>query len=669
MLKAAGFSDADLRKPLIGVANTWIEIGPCNYTCARSPSDVKDGIRAAGGTPMEFNTVSISDGITMGTEGMRASLVSREVIADSIELVARGNGFDGLVVLVGCDKTIPGGVMALARLNMPGLVLYGGSIAPGQFQGREVTIQDVFEAVGAHAAGRMTDEDFKRSRTSRAPAPARAAASSRRTRWRSSARRSASPRSAAAACRPPIRRRPTSARAVGEQAVTLAAGGLRPRDDHHARARSRTRSPSSRRPADRPTPCCTCWRSRREAGVELDARRLRSHQREDAAHRRPQAVGPLRRDRSARGRRQPAGGQAADRSRARSPATRRRSPAGRWPRKRRRPSETPGQEVVRPIDRPLKPHGGLVILFGNLAPEGGVLKLSGTERAQHRGPARVFDSEEAAFEAVQQQAIKAGRRRRDPLRRAGRRPGHARDARRDRGHRRRRPGRLGGAAHRRPLLGRDARLHGRPRRRRRRRAAARSRRSATATSIVIDVANRRLDVELSDARDQGAAGVVDGARAALSDRRAGEVRAAGVVGVDRSGDGIEHGRRGVAADRRTLVSGHADECLRLERAPRVVVRWSRELMEQRETLDRRADSLGLPRARGRERRVRLSRAARSCRRTTRCSTIRSATSSCGTSRAPRTWPTATRARPARSASPSRRPAPAPPTWSPASPRR
>src|SRR5262245_45946516 len=161
MLKAVGFSDADLRKPLIGVANTWFEIGPCNYHLRTLAADVKEGIRRAGGTPMEFNTVSISDGITMGTEGMKASLISREVIADSIELVARGNGFDGLVVLVGCDKTIPGGVMALARLNTPGVVLYGGSIAPGVFQGHPVTIQEVFEAVGAHAAGLMDDADFR----------------------------------------------------------------------------------------------------------------------------------------------------------------------------------------------------------------------------------------------------------------------------------------------------------------------------------------------------------------------------------------------------------------------------------------------------------------------------------------------------------------------------
>src|SRR5437867_2035997 len=157
MLLASGFTARDLSRPIIGLANTWTEIGPCNYHLRDLAAAVKAGIRRAGGTPMEFNTVSISDGITMGTEGMRASLVSREVIADSIELVTRGNGFDGLVCLVGCDKTIPAAVMALARLNIPGLVLYGGSIAPGRYRGRDVTVQDVFEAVGAHAAGTMSE--------------------------------------------------------------------------------------------------------------------------------------------------------------------------------------------------------------------------------------------------------------------------------------------------------------------------------------------------------------------------------------------------------------------------------------------------------------------------------------------------------------------------------
>src|SRR5271167_1095947 len=161
MLRAAGLTDDDFKKPLIGIANTWIEIGPCNYHLRELAVHVRDGIRAAGGTPLEFNTISISDGITMGTEGMRASLISREVIADSIELVTRGNLFDGLVVLVGCDKTIPGGAMALARLNIPGLLLYGGSIAPGQYAGRSVTIQDVFEAVGAHARGKLSDAKLK----------------------------------------------------------------------------------------------------------------------------------------------------------------------------------------------------------------------------------------------------------------------------------------------------------------------------------------------------------------------------------------------------------------------------------------------------------------------------------------------------------------------------
>src|SRR5436190_2573232 len=161
MLKAIGFTDEDLARPLVGVATTWIETMPCNFNQRRLAESVKDGIRAAGGTPMEFSTVSVSDGVTMGTEGMKASLVSREVIADSIELVARGNGFDGIVCLVGCDKTLPGAAMAVARLDIPGMVYYGGPIAPGRWHGKDVTIQDVFEAVGTHSRGRMTDADLR----------------------------------------------------------------------------------------------------------------------------------------------------------------------------------------------------------------------------------------------------------------------------------------------------------------------------------------------------------------------------------------------------------------------------------------------------------------------------------------------------------------------------
>jgi len=161
MFKAIGFTDADLKKPLIGVANTWIETMPCNFHLRRLSAKVKEGIRNAGGTPMEFNTIAISDGETMGTEGMRASLVSRELIADSIELVCRGQMFDAVVCVVGCDKTIPGAAMALARMNLPGMVLYGGTIAAGSFRGKDVTIQDVFEAVGANAAGKISDDDLK----------------------------------------------------------------------------------------------------------------------------------------------------------------------------------------------------------------------------------------------------------------------------------------------------------------------------------------------------------------------------------------------------------------------------------------------------------------------------------------------------------------------------
>src|SRR2546425_12960054 len=157
MLKAIGFTDEDLAKPIIGIANTWIETMPCNFNLRDLAQKVKEGVRAAGGTPMEFNTIAISDGVTMGTEGMKASLVSRDLIADSIELVGRGHMFDGIVALVGCDKTIPGAAMALVRLNVPGIVLYGGSIAPGRFRGKDVSVGDVYEAIGAHAAGKLSD--------------------------------------------------------------------------------------------------------------------------------------------------------------------------------------------------------------------------------------------------------------------------------------------------------------------------------------------------------------------------------------------------------------------------------------------------------------------------------------------------------------------------------
>jgi dihydroxy-acid dehydratase len=406
MLKAAGFTDQDLRKPLIGVANTWIEIGPCNLHLRTLAEHVKAGIRAAGATPMEFNTVSISDGITMGTEGMRASLVSREVIADSIELVARGNGFDGVVVLVGCDKTIPGGVMALARLNVPGVILYGGSIEPGHFHGHEVTVQDVFEAVGAHAAGRMSASDFKLLEDTACPGAG--ACGGQFTANTMSIVCEALGISALGTNSVPATdpNKAEVGRAVGALTVDLVRKRLRPRQiitrqaiDNAIAVVAATGGSTNA--------VLHLLAIAREAGVDLSLPDF------DRISERTPLIADLK----------PSGRFVATDLHAAggSPLVLKRLiDAGRiagaaltvtgrtLAEEAARATETPGQEVVRPNDRPLKPHGGLVILFGNLAPEGAVLKLSGTEKAQHRGPARVFDSEEQAFDAVQRQAIKPG---------------------------------------------------------------------------------------------------------------------------------------------------------------------------------------------------------------------------------------------------------------------
>jgi dihydroxy-acid dehydratase len=406
MLKGAGFSDADLRKPLIGVANTWIEIGPCNLHLRTLAEHVKNGVRRAGGTPMEFNTVSISDGITMGTEGMRASLVSREVIADSIELVARGNGFDGLIVLVGCDKTIPGGIMALARLDMPGLILYGGSIAPGSFMGREVTVQDVFEAVGAHAAGRMTDREFKMLEDTACPGAGACGGQFTANTMAIVAECLGIAVLGSGSVPATDAAKADVGRSMGEQVVALAKSGLRPREIITRKAIENAIAVVAATGGST-NAVLHLLAIAKEAGVELtlpDFDRISSKT-------------PLIADLKPSGRfvatdLHAAGG---------SPLVVKRlvesgavagdamTVTGRTlGEEAARAVETPGQQVVRPNDHPLKPHGGLVVLFGNLAPEGAVLKLSGTERAQHRGPARVFDSEEEAFAAVQRQSIRAG---------------------------------------------------------------------------------------------------------------------------------------------------------------------------------------------------------------------------------------------------------------------
>jgi dihydroxy-acid dehydratase len=406
MLKAVGFSDADLKKPLIGVANTWIEIGPCNYHLRDLAAHVKAGIRAAGGTPMEFNTVSISDGITMGTEGMRASLVSREVIADSIELVTRGNGFDGLVVLVGCDKTIPGGIMALARLNVPGVLLYGGSIAPGHFNNHQVTIQDVFEAVGAHAAGTMSDADLCRLEDGACPGSGACGGQFTANTMAIASEFLGIAALGSGSVPATDAKKADVARAAGARVMSLVRSGLRPRDIitrvslENAIAAVATTGGST-------NAVLHLIAIAREAGLELEL----------ADFDRISTRVPLFVDLKPSGRfvatdLHAAGG---------SPLVARRlleagaidgsarTVTGRSLAEEAADAvETPGQEVVRAVEAPIKKSGGLVILHGSLAPEGAVMKVSGTERLAHRGPARVFDSEEAAFEAVQRQTIKAG---------------------------------------------------------------------------------------------------------------------------------------------------------------------------------------------------------------------------------------------------------------------
>ena len=406
MLKAVGFTDQDLKRPLIGVANTWIEIGPCNYHLRELAAWVKQGIRSAGGTPMEFNTVSISDGITMGTEGMKMSLVSREVIADSIELVARGNQFDGIVALVGCDKTIPGAIMALARLNIPGLVLYGGSIAPGSYHGHDVTIQDVYEAVGAHAQKRMSDADLLAMENSACPgAGACGGQFTANTMAMVCEFLGLSPMGSASV--PALdARKPDVAQAAGAKVMELLKHDLRPKNILTREAFENAIA-SVAATGGSTNSVLHLLAIAYEAGVGLSL---------DDFDRISERV-PLLADLKPGGRfvatdLYHAGGTGLVAKRLDeagllhgSALTVSGKSIGD---EAKAANETAKQEVVRPLDRPIKATGGLVILKGNLAPEGCVVKVAGHEHLQHRGPARVFDSEEAAFAAVQQGRIRAG---------------------------------------------------------------------------------------------------------------------------------------------------------------------------------------------------------------------------------------------------------------------
>ena len=406
MFKAIGFSDDDLRKPLIGVANTWIETMPCNFHLRRLSAEVKKGIRAAGGTAMEFNTIAISDGETMGTEGMRASLVSRELIADSIELVCRGQMFDAVVCVVGCDKTIPAAAMALARLNIPGLVLYGGTIAAGNYGGKQVTIQDVFEAVGANAAGKMSDQDLQALEN--VACPGAGACGGQYTANTMSTVMELIGLSPMGFNGVPAmdERKDKVAFRSGEVILNALKNGIRPKD-------ILTRAAFENAIA---AVACTGGSTNavlhllaiaQEAGVPLAIDDFQTVSERT----------PLLADLKPAGRfvavdvdmaggipliaKRLLDGKVADGSALTITGKKLAEEA-------KQARETPGQEVIVPLDRPLKKTGGLVILHGNIAPEGSVAKISGHERLEHRGPARVFESEEEAMAAVTGKKIKAG---------------------------------------------------------------------------------------------------------------------------------------------------------------------------------------------------------------------------------------------------------------------
>jgi dihydroxy-acid dehydratase len=406
MLKGVGLTDADLARPLIGVATSWIETMPCNLNHRLLARYVKQGIRVAGGTPLEFNTIAISDGVTMGTVGMRASLVSREVIADSIELVARGHLFDGLVCIVGCDKTIPAAVMALARLDLPGLVLYSGSIAAGRYRGRDVTIQDVFEAVGAHAAGEMSEREVHALES--VACPGAGACGGQFT-----ANTMATALDFLGVSAPGLNEvpadhpgKPQAAVAAGALAMKLVTDDVRP-STVLTREAFENAIAAIAATGGSTNGVLHLLAIAAEVGIELSIDDF------DTISARTPIVADIK----------PAGRYVAtDLFKAGGVALLARElvragvvneqAAGVDGRSLRQVAdgahEAPGQDVVVSWARPLKPTGGLAILRGNLAPEGSVVKLAGHERLHHRGPARVFDSEEECFAAVKARTIRPG---------------------------------------------------------------------------------------------------------------------------------------------------------------------------------------------------------------------------------------------------------------------
>lgn len=406
MLRAVGLEDADFERPLIGVANTWAETTPCNAHLRQVAEWVKEGVRDAGGTPLEFNTVVVSDGIAMGTQGMKASLVSREVVADSVELMALGYQFDGLVALSGCDKTIPGTVMGIVRLDLPGVMLYGGSIAAGRYRGRDITIQDVFEAVGAHAAGRITDDDL--GDIERTACPGAGACGGQFTANTMATAFEALGISVMGSAGPPAvdPRRRDVARQAGQAAVAAVKQGLKP-SRWLRKASFQNAIACVNATGGSTNAVLHLLAVAAEAGIRLSLDDF------DRVGRNT----PLLADLKPAGRfvapdMYEAGGTALVLKRlleAEKVDGNVMTVTGRTlgedvehARARR------GQRVVASVDNPLKPEGGLVILRGNLAPEGAVLKVAGTGMLAHEGPARVFEREEDAFAAVQQSEIEKG---------------------------------------------------------------------------------------------------------------------------------------------------------------------------------------------------------------------------------------------------------------------
>ncbi len=406
MLRAVGFTRDDLAKPVIGIANTWTEIGPCNYHLRELAEAVKQGVREAGGTPMEFNTVTISDGITMGTEGMKASLISREVIADSVELVSRGNLFDGLVCIAGCDKNMPGTVMALARLDIPGLMFYGGSIAPGHLNGKDLTVQDVFEAIGSHAAGKLDDAGLEAVEANACPGAGACGGQFTANTMAMACEFLGIAPLALSGVPAFLPQKLDAAREAGRLVMQAARTGLKPSD--LITTRSLENAIASVAASGGSTNAVLHFLAiAHETGLQLeidDFDRISSRT-------------PLLCDLKPGGKYVAADYQKAGGSRL---LAKRMLEAGlingdapnvtgRSLREEAElAEEEPGQRVIFPVAQALKPTGGLVILKGNIAPEGSVVKVAGHKRLSHTGPARVFESEHEAFQAVEAGRIHPG---------------------------------------------------------------------------------------------------------------------------------------------------------------------------------------------------------------------------------------------------------------------